>query len=235
MPSFPLWPNALAAKAAGVLQSWFKTAPVPGPKAVSATIYAYTYSPPGSVTYDWNIVGEHDNDAYEGDKASAYLKARKWAKAATWPLCLEAHDLYPGTDGGPLYTLELDYMGARDRKTTGAAVLCVIGRSGLTPLRDPADMGVAHLDAYFRLVPYYYDFGKVKLDHFIRAEVKCAQAIISMQGGDRIRLSDDPAVGEFGFDPQTGNTGFWRGRLLLWGFNNSTGEQFSMREFPLPA
>lgn len=228
MPSFPLWPNALAAKAAGVLQSWFKTAPVPGPKAVSATIYAYTYSPPGSISYEWNIVGEHDNDADEGDKAASYLKSRKWAKAATWPLCLESQDFYPGTDGGPLYTLEIDYMGARDRATTGAAVLCVVGRSGLSPLRDPADKGVAHLDTYFRLVPYFYDAGFVKLNYLIRSEIKCEIAILSMQGGDCIKFSDDPAVPVHRFDPQTGYVGYWKDRLCVWGVHAVTGDVKSM-------
>lgn len=231
MPSYPLWPSALAAKAAGVVASWFKTAPVPGPREVSANIYAYTYAPPGSITYEWNIIGEIDNDSDDGDKCASYFKARKWGRGATWPAVFEAQDMYEGTDGGPLYVAELDYMGPRGRRTTGAGVLCVFGRSALGPLRDPDDNGVSHLDAYFRLVPYYWDFGKTKIDYFIRAEVKCEKAILSMQGGDCIQLSDDPAVPVHRFDVQTGYVGYWKGRLCVWGVHAVNGDVVQMREF----
>ncbi len=99
----------------------------------------------------------------------------------------------------------------------------------------PLERGVAHLDAYFRLVPYFYDAGYAKIDHFIRSEVKCEEAIISMQGGDRIRLSDDPVVAEFGFHTDSGITGFWRGDFCVWGVHNVTGQVYSMWQFPRAA
>lgn len=200
-----------------------------------AARWVYTYVAPGTKSYEWNLIAEIDNDADEGDQCASYFKGRKWGKGATWVVCFEAQDLYDGPDGGPLYGTEIDYMGARGRVTTGAGVLCVVGRSSTSPLRDPADKGIAHLDAYFRLIPYFYDAGYVKLNYLLRAEIKCERAIVSMQGGDCIQFSDDPAVAVHCFDPATGITGYWfrERRFCLWGVNNSTGQVFNNWQSPV--
>lgn len=188
---------------------------------------------PGALTYEWNLGRLLENRADAGENCAGYGKAYKYGKGASWVDCREAHDLYSGTDGGPLFVDELDYMGARDRKTSGAAVLCVVGRASETPHRDPNDHSVAHLPAFFRLVPYYPDAGYVKLDYFVRAEMQCEEAIVSMQGGDAIRFSDDPAVPELCFDNATGIHGLWfrKRRFCVRGTQVQTGEEFVMRQF----
>lgn len=224
MPQRALWPSALAAKAAGVGAVDYRIAPTPGSVAIQGARWIYTYVPPGSKGYEWNLIAELDNDSDEGNNAPAYFKARKYAKGPTWALCVEVQDFYPGTDGGPCFGAEIDYMGTRGRITTGAGVLCVVGRSSESPLRDPADKGVAHLDAFFRLVPYFYDAGFVKLNYLIRSEIKCEVAILSMQGGDCIKFSDDPAVPVHRFDPQTGFIGYFTGPKCIWGVHAVTGQ-----------
>jgi len=226
-----LWSSPAASAAAGTPYSDYKRAPSPSTAAVRGCRWVYTYVPPGCKSYEWNLIAEVDNDASEGDVCASYIKARKWGRGATWPAVFEAQDMYEGADGGPLHAVEIDYMGPRGRRTTGAGVLCVFGRSALGPLRDPDDNGVSHLDTYFRLVPYYWDFGKTKIDYFIRAEVKCEKAIISMQGGDCIQFSDDPAVPVHRFDPQTGYVGYWKGRLCVWGVHAVNGDVVKMRTF----
>lgn len=212
-------------------QSVHRTAPsgpcAPVPRCI---IHYKTTIPFTCESYEWNVVKETHSYANTGDQCTGYDKFFKYGKAPGWVSVREAHDLYPGTDGGPLYVDEIDYMGAPGRLTTGAAVLCVIGRSATTAVRDPVDLREAHLDAFFRLVPYVPDWGFAKLNYLIRAEVKCEKAILSMQGGDRVKFSDDPAVAEHGFDPQTGFTGYWKGRLLVWGVHNVTGEVVQMRQ-----
>lgn len=193
-----------------------------------------TKVPWGAATYEWNFVRLIENHADTGENCAGYGKAYKFGKGATWVDVREAHDLYPGTDGNDVFVDELDYMGARNRKTTGAAVLCVIGRASETPHRDPNDNDIAHLPCWFRLIPYYYDWGKVKIDYFLRSEVKCEEAIISMQGGDAIRWSDDRAVPETCFDNATGIWGLWhrQRRFCVWGVQVQTGQQFTMQQFP---
>jgi hypothetical protein len=215
-------------------QTTKRVAPVGLPRPVPCAAWAIeTIVPPGAKSFEWNFVRLLDNRADEGENCAGYGKALKRGKATTWVDCREAHDLYPGTDGGGLYVDELDYMGARDRFTTGSAVHCVIGRASETPLRDPNDNSVAHLDTFFRLLPYVPDWGKVKINYFLRSEIKCEQAFLAMQGDDRVQFSNDTAVAKLGFDIATGITGFWKGRLCVWGFQNVTGEIFSMRHFPL--
>lgn len=214
-------------------QERIRTAP-PGPTApVPRCIWHLrTIVPSTCKSYEWNLVCEIDSYADEGDQCAGYIKARKWGKAPVWGQCVEAADHYRGTDGGPLYALEVDFMGARGRLTTGAAVLCVVGRASESATRNPLDTEVAHLDAFFRLVPYVPDWGHVKLNYLLRAEVKCEKAIVSMQGGDCVSYSDDPAVPVHRFDPQTGYIGYWKGRLAVWAVHAVTGQVVQMREFP---
>lgn len=199
----------------------------------------HTVVKPGTTAYEWNVVQELDNHSDTGDQCAGYKRAHKWGAGQTWVDVREAQDMHegPGSENsGPLYVEEMDYMGARGRMTRGAASLCVVGRSSVSPFRDPADKGVAHLDTWFRLVPFFYDFGYVKLDHFIRSEMKCEKSFMSMQGGDCIQFSDDPAVPTLGFDVQTGWVGWWKTingqRMLVWGFHALTGDTAKM--LPLP-
>lgn len=214
-------------------QKFDRTAPVgpcaPVPRCI---VHWHTTIPPGCASFEWNIVAETDNRSDEGEHTGATIAARKWAKSPQWAVQIIAADFYPGTDGGPLYGPEIDYMGARGRLTTGAGVLCVVGRATDSVGRDPADKGVAHLDAFFRLVPYVPDWGYVKLNYLIRSEIKCEKAILSMQGGDCIQFSDDQAVPVLRFDPATGICGWWKGRLCVQGVHAVTGAQYSMQTFP---
>ena len=231
-----VWPTEAAAKAAGVQDVVNRIAPTPGKLAVQAARYTRTYIPPGALGYEWNDVAVLDNHSDDGNNCARYDKAFKYGKGPTWAQCREAQDRYPGTDGGPLYVDELDYMGYPGRRTTGAASLCVIGRSNEGPARDPTDNSIAHLDCWFKLIPNYADWGRVKLDYFIRSYVVCEEAFIAMQGGDTIRFSDDPAVPKLGFDVQTGWLGWWKviddKRVLVWGFHALTGDTAKM--LPLP-
>lgn len=193
----------------------------------------YTKIVPGTESYEWNFTRRIDNHSDTGDQVAGYGKGHKRARGQTWVDVREGMDFYPGIDSGPMYVDEIDYFGPRGRLTTGAASLCVVGRATDSPHRDPNDNGIAHLDAWFRLVPYYYDYGKVKLNHFIRAEMKCEKSIVSMQGGDRIQFSDDSAVPLAGFDPATGFFGLWRGRHCVAGIHVTTYETCVARDFPI--
>lgn len=206
----------------------------PRPKAI---VSFYTKVVQGTKSFMWNCFRMVDNWASEGDQCAGYGKMYKHAKGQSWVDCREGQDLYegPGTeDSGPLFVDELDFMGARGRKTRGAMQLWVIGRSSLVPWRDPADRGVAHLPYLAYIVPYTPDWGFVKFDGAIHSTIKSERGLISMQGGDCIRMSQDDNVGVWCFEPATGITGLWlrERKFCIVGWNNTTGQEYKMQEFP---
>lgn len=191
----------------------------------------------GVRTYEFNLgrMVENHSDDYDIDVCAGYMKAHKYGKGNTFGECDEGQDYDEGpgvVDSGPLIVREIDFMGARGRKTRGAALLLVVGRSGRSPHRDPNDKGVASLPVPVRMLPYYPDWGYVKVDGMIRSEIPTENGIVQMQGGDCIKYSDDPAVPVHRFDPQTGFCGWWKGRLCVHGVHAVTGEVVSMRTFP---
>lgn len=196
----------------------------------------HTIVVPGTRVYEWNVTARLDNYADDGDQCASYFQGWKHAAGNTFTVVFEGQDFHEGVaDSGPLLPVEVDFMGARGRRTRGCGLLLVVGRSGPTPERDPNDKGVAHLPYFARLVPFDPDRGYVKVDGFIRMEMVSEEAIISMQGGDAIRLSDDPAVAEFGFDVATGITGLWfrKRRFCLRGWNNTTGQEYVNWQSPV--
>lgn len=226
-----VWQTAAEAKAAGVQSVAVRRATPAEPLAVRAASYALTYVEKGAQSYEWNLVGALDNNADTGENCAAYLKAHKRGAGATWGLCIEAHDHYPNEQSAGLWGLEIDLMGAPNRRTWGAGLQAVIGKAAGS---DAA--ATAHLDSFIKMVAFPPDREKVKIDHMIRSDVRCEDGIVSMQGGDYIKFSDDPQVPVMGFDNATGWIGLWKRidgkRVLLWGVHALTGDMAKM--LPLP-
>lgn len=152
------------------------------------------------------------SDAPDTDSSARYGKSDKEGAANTFGDVDEAQDYHEGPDvhdSGALIPREIDWMGARGRRTRGAGLYLVAGRSGRTPLRDPADKGVAHLPSFIQLYTYYHDLGFVKVDNMIRSYMKTERGIVEMVGGDCVRFSEDPAVAVLCFEPATGILGLW--------------------------
>lgn len=182
----------------------------------------------GVLTYEFTLgrMLENYSDDPNTENCAGYVKAHKYGKAHTFGEVDEAQDYDEGpdvVDSGALIGREIDLMGARGRKTRGAGLLCVVGRSGKTPLRDPNDKGVAHLPAFLQLLQYYHDIGYVKCDNFARSYIKTERGAYEMVGGDCLKMSDDPAVAVLCFEPATGITGLWlrEQKICIVGVNNS--------------
>jgi hypothetical protein len=201
---------------------------VPGPRAPRPKVIFdfYTKILPGTDSFEWNVHGEIDNGSDGGEPCASYWRANKRANGNTFVTCFEGHDfderaLPPDVARARLIPVEIDLMGARGRVTEGEGIRCVIGRSSDSPLRDPNDHGVSHLQAFFRLVRYVPDWGYALVDSFLRAEIKTEYGIVSMQSGDCVRFSDDPAIPVACFEPATGILGLWirEQKLCVIGIN----------------
>lgn len=158
-----------------------------------------------------------------GDNVTQYLQHYNFGAGPAFGQVVEVQH-HGGV--GNAWGIEVDLM--TPPKMAGSyyriGVGVVLGPPALNPAVE------SHASHGFVVMPFAGM--RARVDYGLQIAVPCDVACVDIPAGERIRLSNDPAVGAIRFDPRTGILGMWRADgFLVWGVQQETGQQFSMRRF----
>ena len=191
-----------------------------GPQ-VQSLVYNHAVVNPGSNVWGWCHINRIDVYETVGEHVAGYDKAYRWGSAPVWGRCIEVTDW---NGNGPAWGLEVDVV------STGNHPSAIRRGVGVVLGRTPNEAAVVRFHAAYDIVPHQWDSQSVFCETAYNISVPCRYAL-SMPGGAGIKLSEDPAVPVYRFDPATGYVGLWKDRLCVQGVHAVTGAPVSMVQF----